>query len=166
VVRDLLSDASSLSADVGAALAQSSGVAVARRDGAAPGLREGADRAASSGEGTAARVRGRVATGAVEMSGEPEDEVSIQRTMKRYTGRAKQCYERELKGDPGLAGKVSVSFDIDTFGRVTGVAVIQNTTGDAELAACIKRVVQRIRFNPPPEDDVEVSAYPFILSLQ
>lgn len=181
-VADLLSDAGSLSDDVGSALANSSGVAVARRDADQAGLRGGGggDEAASSGELGGAgggpggsveakqvEIKGNVSTGSADIvSSSPEDTTSVARTMKRYTGRVKQCYEKELKGNPDLAGKVTVSFDIDTSGNVSGVQVAANTTGNADLGACIKNVVARIRFVPPPEDDMEVAGYPFILAKQ
>jgi hypothetical protein len=180
-VADLLSDAGTLSDDVGSALAQSSGVAVARHDADQAGLRGGGggDEAAGAGElgeagggqgGTVeaavVEVKGKVGTGDADITSSPEEQAGIQRTMKRYTGRVKQCYERQLKKDPDLAGKVTVSFDIDTGGRVNGTAITGNTTGNSELGDCIKKVVARIVFNPPPEDDVEVGGYPFILAKQ
>ncbi len=181
-VADLLSDAGSLSEDVGSALASSSGVAVARRDADQSGLRGGGggDEAASAGElggagggpggsveATQVEIKGKVGTGSADIvASSPEDTSSVQRTMKRYTGRVKQCYERELKGNPDLAGKVTVSFDIDTSGNVSGVQVAANTTGNDSLGECIKKVVARIRFVPPPEDDMEVAGYPFILAKQ
>ena len=181
-VADLLSDAGSLSENVGSALAQSSGVAVARRDADQSGLRGGGggDGAASGGElgeasgtdsGTveaaAVELKGNVGTGNAEITSSPEDQASISRTMKKYLGRVRQCYERELKSDPDLGGKVTVSFDIaGGTGNVSGTAIVGNTTGNAELGDCIKKVVLRIRFNPAPEDDVEVGGYPFVLSRQ
>jgi TonB family protein len=181
-VADLLSDAGSLSADVGSALANSAGVKVARHDADQAGLRGGGggDAAASAGElggagggpgGTVevkqVELKGSVKTGSADIvSSSPEDTTSVARTMKRYTGRVKQCYEKELKGNPDLAGKVTVSFDIDTSGNVSGVAIAANTTGNSALADCIKNVVKRIRFVPPPEDEMEVAGYPFILARQ
>lgn len=181
-VADLLSDAGSLSEDVGAALAQSSGVAVARRDADQAGLRGGGggDEAASGGElgeagggsggsveAAAVELKGNVGTGSADISSSPEDQASISSTMKKYLGRVRQCYERELKSDPDLGGKVTLSFDIaGGSGNVSSVGVVGNTTNNAELGDCIKKVVQRIRFNPPPEDDVEVGGYPFVLSRQ
>jgi hypothetical protein len=180
-VADLLSDAGSLSEDVGSALANSSGVAVARRDADQAGLRGGGggDEAASGGElgeagstggGTvtaaAVELKGNVGTGTAEMSSSPEDQATISSTMKKYLGRVRQCYERELKSDPDLGGKVTVSFDIASgTGNVSGTSIVGNTTGNAGLGECIKKVVQRIRF-PAPEDDVEVGSYPFVLSRQ
>ena len=181
-VADLLSDSGSLSDDVGSALASSSGVAVARRDADQSGLRGGGggDEAAGAGElggagggpggdvvAAQVEITGKVGTGNADIvASSPEDTSSVQRTMKRYTGRVKQCYERELKGNPDLAGKVTVSFDIDTSGNVSGVQVPANTTGNSALGDCIRKVVERIRFVPPPEDDMEVAGYPFILAKQ
>ncbi len=178
-VADLLSDANSLSDDVGAALANSSGVAIGRRDSDQSGLRGGGGgdgAAGDSGVGAAkggkggtvekkqTEIKGTIKTGTADISSSPEDQQSIAQTMKRYTGRIKQCYERQLKSDPDLKGKVSVSFEIGTDGNVSGVGIEENSTGNAELANCIKREVSRIRFVPPPEDDVEVAGYPFILA--
>ena len=178
-VADLLSDASSLSDDVGKALANSSGVAIGRRDSDQSGLRGGGGDGSAAGIGDLAgaeggaggavtkkktELKGNVGTGKAEISSSPEDTASISRTMKRYTGRIKQCYERQLKGDPDLKGKVTVSFEIDTEGNVSGVGIEENSTGNAELANCIKREIGRIRFVPAPADDVEVAGYPFILA--
>ena len=178
-VADLLSDANSLSDDVGAALANSSGVAIGRRDSDQSGLRGGGGGegaagdsgvgAAKGGKGTATEkkkveIKGNIKTGAADISSSPEDQQSVSKTMKRYLGRIKQCYERQLKSDPDLKGKVTVSFEIGTDGNVSGVGIEDNSTGNAELANCIKREVGRIRFVPPPEDDIEVAGYPFILA--
>lgn len=181
-VTDLLSDAGSLSQDVGSAIASASGVAVARSDADQAGLRGGGggDAAASGGElgeasgtsgGTveavAVDLKGNVGTGSAEITSSPEDQASISRTMKKYLGRVRQCYERELKSDPDLSGKVTVSFDIaGGTGAVSATAIVGNTTGNTELGDCIKKVVVRIRFNPAPDDDVEVGGYPFVLSRQ
>jgi len=180
-VADLLSDASALSDDVGSALARSSGVAIGRRDSDQSGLRGGGggDEAAGIGDLGAAKggsggsvtkakteVKGKVGSGTADIIGSPEEAGSIKKTMNRYAGRVKQCYERELKGDPDLKGKVVVSFTIATSGSVSGVGIEDNTTGNSTLGDCIKREIARIRFTPAPEDEIEVAGYPFILSSQ
>jgi outer membrane biosynthesis protein TonB len=176
-VSDLLADASSVSDDVAKAVASSSGVAVGRGDEAGLKGGGGGEGAAGIGDvggvgggtggsvsGQKAELKGKVDTGAADIASSPEDQNAVKTTMKRYTGRVKACYERELKGNPDLKGKVSVSFDIDTAGAVSGVAVVENSTGSAELADCIQKEIGRIRFNPPPTADVSVAGYPFILS--
>jgi hypothetical protein len=116
-------------------------------------------------EAKAVELKAQVATGQPDIIGHPEDVVSIQRTMKKYLGRVRQCYERQLKGAPSLGGKLAVGFDVaGGTGNVSGVRTEANTTGSADLAVCINKVVTRIRFNPPPAYDTEVASWPFVFS--
>lgn len=178
-VADLLSDG--LSSEAGSALANSTGLAVGRRDSDGSGLRAGGggDGAATigsiggAGGGSGGSVqkkktalKAKVGTGSAEIATSPEDIKSIKKTMKRYNGRVKSCYERQLKGDPDLAGKVTVTFEIETTGRVSGVDILDNSTGNDALGACILKVVRGIKFNPPPPDIVTVDGYPYIFSAQ
>ncbi|MBJ95517.1 MAG: hypothetical protein CMP23_13725 [Rickettsiales bacterium] len=178
-VADLLSDG--LSSEAGSALANSTGLAVGRRDSDNSGLRAGGggEGAASigsiggAGGGSGGSVqkkktalKAKLGTGSAEIATSPEDIKSIKKTMKRYNGRVKSCYERQLKGDPDLSGKVTVTFEIETNGKVSGADVLDNTTGNAALEACILKVVRTIRFNPPPPDVVTVDGYPYIFSAQ
>jgi len=176
-VKDLVGDAGNLSDDVGRALAESSGVKVARRDADSAGLRSGGggDGAASTGElgkagaGTGGKVekkkteiKGKVKASGAEIAG-AADTKSIQGKIRRYNGRIKACYERELKTNPDLAGKLRVAWEIDTTGRVSGVEILSNTTGNAELASCVKKEVKKFRFGEQ-DDDIVVEGYNFVLS--
>lgn len=178
-VADMLSDGSGLSADVGKALADSNGVAVARRTDDGSGLKGGGggDGAASiggvggagGGQGgqvtaTRAEPKGNVKEGNADIPAAPKDVDSVKKAMKRLSGRVKACYERELKANPDLQGKVVVAFEIGTNGKATGVEVTENSTNNAALGTCIRTEVQRASFSPPPEEPVEVVGYPFILT--
>ena len=177
VIEDLLADANNLSGDVGKALAASRGVILGRQDDlGVPRAGGGEDGVAGqSGVGPAGvgvgvateRTRaqvGEVRSTAPEIHAEPDDVASISRTIKRYNGRIKACYERELKDDPSLAGKIAVSFEIDTSGDVSAVGIEENSTHNDDLADCIKREVRRFRFSPAPADDIEVAGYPYLLA--
>ena len=72
-----------------------------------------------------------------------------------------QCYERALKRNPNLSGKVVIHWTITQAGTVSGVDVEQDTLGDAEVASCIKSLVARWRFPAPSGGSVEVS-FPFV----
>ena len=61
----------------------------------------------------------------------------------------KACYERALKRNPNLSGKVVIHWTITQAGTVSGVDVEQDTLGDAEVASCIKSLVARWRFPAP-----------------
>ncbi len=178
-IADLLSDG--LSGDAGDALANSSGLAVGRRDSDSSGLRKG-----GGGEGLAdvgdlkgggggkveavkkkrTKLKAKIKTGSADIVASSGDTSSIKKIMKRYNGRVKSCYERELKSNPDIAGKVTVSFEIETNGMVAAADISDNTTGSADLESCILKVIRSIRMAPPPEDVVEVAGYPFIFSAQ
>ncbi len=178
-VADLLSDGSGLADDVGAALANSSGVVIGRRDVDQAGLRGGGggDGAAGigylggagGGKGGEVKKEAKVPkavldTGAVDI-GSSEDAASVRSTMKRYNARIRACYEKELKSNPDLAGKVTAYWIITTSGGPSDVEIIGNTTGNAALGSCIIREVKRIKF-PVPEDDIEVDGYNWVFSSQ
>lgn len=60
------------------------------------------------------------------------------------------CYERRLRLEPYLAGRVTVELVIAPGGAVTEANVPVNTTGDTELAACVTSIVRALRFDPGP----------------
>ena len=178
-VADLLSDGSGLADDVGEALANSSGVVIGRRDVDQAGLRGGGGGegaagigdlgGAGGGKGGEVKKEAKVPkavleTGSVEL-GSSEDAASVRDTMKRYNARIRACYEKELKSNPDLSGKVTAYWVITTSGGPSDVEVIGNSTGNAGLGACIVREVKRIKF-PPPEDDIEVDGYNWVFSSQ
>jgi outer membrane biosynthesis protein TonB len=177
-VSDLLSNSSSLSDDAAQALRDSSGVAIASRDVAKGGLRggTGGDDAAGIGDlGGAGGDKGGAAAKEVKVPqavlqddveiASSEDAQSVRATMKRYNGRIKACYEKELKTNPELVGKVTVSWVITTSGSVQDASLVSNTTNNGELASCILREVGRIKFPEPPED-IDVDGYSWTFSSQ
>jgi outer membrane biosynthesis protein TonB len=84
-------------------------------------------------------------------SGEGAD--GIRSTLKKYSGQVKSCYERRLKENPNVAGRVAVDVDIAS-GRVTNVSVAENTTGDKALESCITSAIRRWRFDASVTDSV------------
>ena len=110
-------------------------------------------------------VEGSAELGDIEGGTDEEERAAIRRTIRKYAGRTRQCYERELKSDPKLAGQVVVSIDIAAgTGNVNNAVVVSDTTGNDELARCIVRVVQRIPFSPAPEADVRGVRVPWVLA--
>jgi len=71
------------------------------------------------------------------------------------------CYEMQLKDQPGLSGKVDVSWTIGTDGRVCKIS----TTGLKEVGACVAKVIQSIQFQPPGIGCEVISKYPFVFNL-
>jgi len=74
------------------------------------------------------------------------------------------CYERELKRDSLLEGKVTAGWTIRPDGTVTSVRIKKNTTGNRSLSPCIKKSVAKWRF-PASRTSADVE-YPFVFKTK
>ena len=168
-------------------LAQASGVGVATkseagtlrtRSGGGSGeqaglgsLKKSKTAGTAAGEGKAVeerQVRGNVgmqAGGDIGGSGE-FDAATVQRQIKQRLKSITRCYESELRKNPGLAGKVTVTFTIQERGNVTDARPSENTTGSSAVADCLTRTISRFRFNPGPEGGSVTFRYPFVFQPQ
>jgi ferric-dicitrate binding protein FerR (iron transport regulator) len=73
------------------------------------------------------------------------------------------CYERLLKQNPDLTGKLIVRIKIDGDGKVSKVLLIGNTFKEPRVGRCAQHVIERWTF--PPGKAAEV-VYPFIFRAQ
>lgn len=131
--------------------------------------RQGAQQQQREGEQIVERViRGRVNSGALEEeSGSGVFDPNIVTRQIRARIRAIQtCYERELRNNPTLAGRVLVRFTIQPTGTVSGATATENSTGSPAVAACVVSTISRFRFNPGPEGGAVTFAYPFVFAPQ
>ena len=93
-----------------------------------------------------------------------------QRIRDDYYPLAKDCYERGLKKNPKLAGKLVASFRIvgtkNTGGLVDWVDTSSedNTLDDREVLECMKQSLYSVTFDPPPHDGVVTVTYPIEFS--
>jgi TonB family protein len=111
-----------------------------------------------------ARVVARVSSAALqEFDSDSRSQNDIKKVIRRRLGGIKHCYEKRLKRNPDLKGKIVVRFVIHAGGRVIEVEVVENTTGDRELGQCIAARVKSVRF-PPAEGGETSVVYPFILA--
>jgi len=112
---------------------------------------------AGAGERT---VKGAIKTEAPAVDGELDPNM-VAKEVRSRLGAIKACYERALKRNPNLSGKVVIHWTITQAGTVSGVDVEQDTLGDAEVASCIKSLIARWRFPAPSGGSVDVS-FPFV----
>jgi len=106
------------------------------------------------------RVSGVVKSEAPAVDGELDPGI-VSKEVRSRLGAIKACYERALKRNPSLSGKVVVHWTITAAGTVSGIDVESDTMGDSEVASCIKSLVARWRFPAPAGGSVEVS-FPFV----
>jgi TonB family protein len=108
-----------------------------------------------------ARV-GSVTTEAPEVDG-ALDSSAIARVVRRGQKAVQLCYERELKRDPGLSGKIEIEIEIGEDGRVSSATVASNRLGSDAVGDCIVGRVRRWRFPQPDNGSVFVTL-PFIFT--
>ncbi|MBL8958081.1 MAG: AgmX/PglI C-terminal domain-containing protein [Myxococcaceae bacterium] len=101
-------------------------------------------------------ARGQV-TGIEPGSGDGVDRDALARYVKARRPAIVACYEKALKRDAALKGKVVVQLDISTTGRATNIELTENTVGDGAVGTCIERVVRLWVFPFKPADAVRVS---------
>jgi outer membrane biosynthesis protein TonB len=125
-------------------------------------LRGGAGIAgAETGKGAGERtVKGAIKTETPAVDGDLDPNM-VAKEVRSRLGAIKACYERALKRNPNLSGKVVIHWTITQAGTVSGVDVEQDTLGDAEVASCIKSLIARWRFPAPSGGSVDVS-FPFV----
>ncbi|MCB9794203.1 MAG: AgmX/PglI C-terminal domain-containing protein [Alphaproteobacteria bacterium] len=82
--------------------------------------------------------------------------------IRKNSGQVRACYERELRLDPTLQGRVEVMWSM-VSGRVRSASIFSNSTGNKALGDCIVSKVRLWRFDPEASGDVIM---PYILSPQ
>ena len=116
-------------------------------------------------KGTEVKVRPRV-RGSLQGGGGAGgriDKAGVASVFRRRSSAIRRCYEAALRGNPNVTGKVTIRFTIGPAGRITGISVTANSTGDSSIGSCIVSRVKGWRFDPPERGSVTFS-YPFILS--
>ncbi len=131
------------------------------RPGSSQGVGEG-------GEVVEVRVRGRATVESGEaVDGDGEfDQSKVTSMVRTRLAAIRSCYERELRTNPSLSGKIAVQFTIQQTGSVTGARVDENTMGSDAVGTCIVGVVRGFRFNPGPENGSVTYSYPFVFAPQ
>jgi hypothetical protein len=79
--------------------------------------------------------------------------------LSQHNLQFRNCYERRLKVNQTLEGRVSVQMRVGRNGRVTAVRT-GGTLRDAQVLSCVRSIAQRIEF-PQPSGGCAVVAAPF-----
>jgi hypothetical protein len=108
-------------------------------------------------------ISGRVSTATPEVDSSDVDREALARYIKTRLKAIQGCYEKELKRNPSLKGKVMVRFNILPSGRTGEIEIEENTLGSDAVASCIRTVVRGWVFPFKPDDEVPV-AYPFVFT--
>ncbi|PLX42705.1 MAG: hypothetical protein C0608_01180 [Deltaproteobacteria bacterium] len=85
----------------------------------------------------------------------------IHRTVDTYLGGIRYLYNRELRKNPELEGKVTVAITIDPEGNVKGVEVVETTMDAPALVEAMVKRIKRWTFPQVAPKDITVT-YPFV----
>ena len=83
--------------------------------------------------------------------------------VQQQTPQVRNCYERRLKVNNILQGRVDVQVRVDATGAVQTVRV-GGTLGDPEVYGCVRRLAQSWKLPPLTEGNCAVMSIPFNLT--
>ncbi len=86
---------------------------------------------------------------------------TIARVVDSHTGAIRYAYNRELRKNPALKGKISLRFTIAADGNVTDCRLDESTMNWGPLETALVEMASKWRFPPIPEGVVTVT-YPFV----
>ncbi len=104
----------------------------------------------------------RAMRGTEEARGQRSTE-SVMAVVKSQYGRVMYTYNKYLRQDPNLRGKVSLDVTIAANGRVSSVQVVESTIRNADFVRDLINIVRQLRFSPITEGNVTVNL-PFVFN--
>ncbi len=103
----------------------------------------------------------------VELGGEAgsRSAESILRVIRQHIGGFRYSYEKALKENPNIGGKISLKFTISPSGDITSIEIVSSSTGVVALDDDIKDKARRMKFDNIERGNVTVT-YAFVLDRQ
>ena len=91
------------------------------------------------------KVRGKLKTTGTDIFGDV-DKKAVKATIRRRMGALQHCYEKALRTQPNLSGKMTYTINISVMGSVTKVVVEEDSIGSPAVKACTKAKIKGWRF--------------------
>ena len=117
---------------------------------------------ASVGGGPKVEAKPQVDMGSGTMDDDIGNTGGAKGIVKKNFGQLRYCYERLLRTEATLEGRVEIGWSV-YGGAVEGVYVVSNSTGSSALADCIVKKIERWTFPDDVEGDM---SWPFVFRTQ
>ena len=91
------------------------------------------------------KIKGKLKTTGTDVFGDV-DKKAVTATIRRRMGALQHCYEKALRTQPDLQGKMAFAIEISVMGSVTRVSVEEDTVGSPAVTACTKAKIKGWRF--------------------
>jgi len=146
----------------GVAGSEGGGTAAELGSGLEAGDSVGGD-AVSTGAATEKKIKANATVGGGEETGGTGilDQGKVTKTVRKNMPALRNCYEKALKKNPTLEGKISVKFTIGTNGRVTSASAASDSIGDASVSSCVIDKFRGFVFDKPEGGSVSY-VYPIV----
>ena len=90
------------------------------------------------------------------------DRNQIKKVIRRNMASLRWCYEKTLKRDPKLQGKLVISFEISPTGLVRDAKITRSTAKDTQFESCIMSRIGRLRFPASKDGAAQKVSFPFV----
>lgn len=106
-------------------------------------------------------IRGNVSLGRGEATGGADaiDVARVESLVRGQLGGITSCYERALRNNPTLSGRVDARFTLSDSGRAS-VVEARGLSEAPEVGSCIAGAIRRLAF-PPPAGGTGAFTFPF-----
>ncbi len=101
-------------------------------------------------------------TSPAEVTGATMDREKVRLAIREHLVPIRHCYEKELKTNPKLEGKLILEWDVEGLGKVTKVTVIKSVKPSVD--ECISEVIKGTLFPSLPKGQIGRIRYPFVFS--
>lgn len=83
----------------------------------------------------------------------------VRRIVRANFNKIRFCYDKALKSNPAVAGKLVMKFTVDTAGKTKDVTVADGTISDPDMRSCVTGAFAAMSF-PTPDGGEVVVTYP------
>ena len=87
----------------------------------------------------------------------------VRRVLRRHRNEVTYCYNRGLRKNPALAGRVVMVLTIGANGKVVAAMVQSTTLHNTEVETCLVAAARRWTFPRPSKGGVVMVSYPLLL---
>jgi len=88
------------------------------------------------------------------------DAGAVRRYAQQHSGALRRCYERRLKQNQTLAGRMEIGMTIGAGGQVQSARVVSDSVRDPEVSSCVRQAVAQWRGLPAPQGGCVNVNYP------
>jgi hypothetical protein len=85
------------------------------------------------------------------------DTTAVNKFMNGRFEQVRNCYERRLKSNSFLEGKLDLNIEISLTGKVTNIGVNRDTVKDREMLKCVKQTIRKWPFPQPQGGPVVIA---------